>query len=89
MMHPLSVSAGGGAVPQMEPVAIQGSGYEVRLALEGCDVPFTVWAAPDATILLVNPRMEDLVGPADQIVGGKVTDFLSGPGNAVATMLTA
>lgn len=77
-------------MPQTEPAAIQGSGDEVRLALEGCNVPFFVWAAPDAIILLVNPSSEALVGlPADRVVGRRVTDFFSGPGNAVATTLAA
>ena len=77
-------------MPQMESAAIQGSADEVRAALEGSDAPFAVWVAPKGTIVLVSPRMVDLVGlPADQIVGRKIPEFFSGPGNAVATMLSA
>ncbi len=77
-------------MPQMESAAVEGSEEEVRLALEGSDAPFTVWTAPEGTIVLVSPRMEDLVGlPADRIIGRRLADFFSGPGNAVATMLAA
>jgi DNA-binding CsgD family transcriptional regulator len=68
---------------EVQAPAIQGSEDEVRQALRGCDWAFCIWGEPDATVWLVNPAFEELVDlPADQLVGRRLTEFVS-PGNAV------
>jgi DNA-binding CsgD family transcriptional regulator len=68
--------------------AIQGTEEDVRLALRGCNTPFFVFSVTDRTIWLTNPAGEELAGlPENQIVGRKVSDFLSGPGDAIASTL--